>query len=114
MIDEHIQKQMNLMNAVRANFENEESLKKMLIVTALAMIDEVLEVVEFEKDSTKPWKSSNFNTLQIKEEIIDIYHFMLQFFALLGMNHNEIDTMYRWKNQMNFERIKGKMNAITN
>lgn len=113
-LDSHMELQNKLMNVVGASVTDEESLKNLLKVTALCIIDEVLEVVEFSKDSTKPWKKPDFNESSIKEEIIDVYHFMLQLFVLMGMNENEVDAMYRFKNQRNFERIKVKMNAITN
>lgn len=113
-LDSHMELQKKLMDVVGASATNEESVKNLLIVTALCIIDEALEVVEFAKDSTKPWKKPEFNQLSIKEEIIDVYFFVLQLFVLMGMNENEIDAMYRFKNQKNFERIKAKVNAITN
>lgn len=114
MINEHIELQKRLMDAVGAKYSDEVELKRLLLITVLALIDEGLEVVDYEKDSTKPWKSPSFDKLLIKEEVIDIWHFVLQLFALLDMNENEVDAMYRWKNQRNFERIKVKMNAVTN
>lgn len=113
-LDSHMELQKKLMDVVGASATDEDSLKRLLGITALCLMDEALEVVDFFKDSTKPWKKPDFNELSIKEELIDVYHFMLQFFVLMGMNENEIDAMYRFKNQKNFERIKAKMNAITN
>jgi len=113
-LDSHMELQKKLMDVVGASATNEDSVKNLLNVTTLCIIDEALEVVEFSKDSTKPWKKPAFDELSIKEEIIDVYFFVLQFFVLMGMNENEIDAMYRFKNQKNFERIKAKVNAITN
>lgn len=53
-LDSHMELQNKLMNVVGASVTDEESLKNLLKVTALCIIDEVLEVVEFSKDSTKP------------------------------------------------------------
>ena len=116
MINEHLELQKRLMDAVGASCDgdNLEKLKSLLVVTTIALIDEGLEVSSFVKDSTKPWKDSTFNVLHIKEEAIDVWHFLLQLFVLLGMDENEIDAIYRQKNSRNYERIKEKMNAISN
>ena len=175
-IHEHIELQKRLMK-VCGVFElpKEEQLE----VTFLNIAGESLEAMGFVLDKTKPWKVSEFDLGAIKEEVIDVYHFYLQFlivadmyyavlekdfgfvleqyskieilksnlknsgeealkysrwflpdelkyfavhqwdrflsiFFSLDMTPEEVDALYRAKNQRNFERIKEKLGEQSN
>lgn len=81
---------------------------KALVITCLAGAQEFMEAIDFFKDATKPWKQPSFDESEVKEELIDVYHFLLQAFNIMGMNEREIDSLYRMKRQKNFDRIMGK------
>ncbi len=70
---------------------------------------EASEAGEFFGDITKPWKKDfKFDSDHAKEELIDILHFLLQAFLILGMDANEIYKLYIHKNRKNFQRIMEK------
>ena len=83
-----------------------------LWVTGTALAAEVAEVTEPFSDLTKPWKRDKVLYVEpMKEEAIDVLHFLLQFFALLGMDGQEVMDLYVKKNLTNFERIRAKLAA---
>ncbi|WWT42598.1 dCTP pyrophosphatase [Escherichia phage 215Ecol030PP] len=78
------------------------------------------EMSRGEKDASAVWKKwkaryieaqekridemSPEDQLEIKFELVDIFHFVLNMFAGLGMNAEEIFKLYYLKNKHNFER----------
>jgi hypothetical protein len=74
--------QKRLMNAcgVFDLSENEQ-----LEVTFLNIAGESIEAMGFILDRTKPWKISYFDVDEVKEEVIDVYHFFLQFLAITDL-----------------------------
>lgn len=79
---EHIELQKRLMNACGV-FDLSES--EQLEVTFLNIAGESIEAMGFVLDKTKPWKASEFNLDKVREEVIDVYHFFLQFLAITDL-----------------------------
>lgn len=81
-----------------------------LVVTCLAGAQEFMEAIDFYKDKTKPWKAPSFDRHLIVEELIDVYHFLLQAWNILEVDSDEIDRVYKMKREKNFQRVKEKLN----
>jgi dimeric dUTPase (all-alpha-NTP-PPase superfamily) len=63
------------------------------------------EAMEIWAASGKWWYKNNREDLEkIKEESIDILHFLLMLWLKLGMNENQIADLYRKKMQVNIQR----------
>ena len=60
---------------------------------------------------TKPWKPQDVDMNLVKEEMIDVLHFLLAFFNLVGMDSGDITEAYREKNLYNYTRVSQKMQA---
>lgn len=58
---------------------------------------------------TKPWKPQTVDMDHVKEEAIDILHFLLALFNLMEMGPQEVVEEYRRKNLINYDRVKAKM-----
>jgi len=72
-------------------------------VLATAMIHEAIELQRL--TNWKWWKKpSKFDDTRAKEEVIDLWHFLVQTSIELGMTPKEILEQYLRKNQINKER----------
>jgi dimeric dUTPase (all-alpha-NTP-PPase superfamily) len=72
-------------------------------VLATAMIHEAIELQRL--TNWKWWKKpSKFDDARAKEEVIDLWHFLVQTSIELGMTPKEILEQYLRKNQINKER----------
>lgn len=72
---------------------------------ATAIIHEAAEVQTL--TNWKWWKKpTEFNEVQAKEEVIDLWHFLIQLSIELGMTPNQILDEYLKKYQVNKERQK--------
>jgi len=70
---------------------------------ATAIIHEAVEVQRL--TNWKWWKkATKFDEVQAREEVIDLWHFLIQMSIELGMTPNEIAEEYLRKNQINKER----------
>lgn len=109
MIKEHLalQKALSVKCGVHTLDEHEA-----LVITCLAGAQEFMEAIDFYKDKTKPWKSPSFDRHEIVEELIDVYHFLLQAWNILEVDSNEVDRAYKEKRNQNFQRIKEKLNEV--
>ena len=82
----------------------------LLLLTLVNIIGEAQEALAFWTNVTKPWKDpGEIDIEHVKEELIDVLHFLLQAFVELDMTDNEVVDLYLQKNERNFERIKEKM-----
>ncbi len=74
-------------------------------VLATAIIHEAVEVQTL--TDWKWWKKPiKFDETQAREEVIDLWHFLIQMSIELGMTPNEILNEYLEKHQINKERQK--------
>ena len=105
---EHIfEMQQKLNNQIRetrglTNISREEWIQKQTLAT-ISELAELLDEVNF-----KWWKNPKpINEQAVKEELVDIMHFFLSMCLELGMNADELYTMYLDKNKENFKRQDG-------
>ena len=74
-------------------------------VLATAMIHEAIELQRL--TNWKWWKKpTKFDDTRAKEEVIDLWHFLVQTSIELGMTPKEILDVYMKKNKVNKERQK--------
>lgn len=75
----------------------------------LAIVAELAEVLD--ESNYRWWKAKKpLNEAQIKEEIIDVLHFVLSMCVAAGMDSDEIFSVYMAKNKENFDRQNGLSN----
>lgn len=75
----------------------------------LAIVAELAEVLD--ESNYRWWKAKKpLNEAQIKEEIIDVLHFVLSMCVAAGMDSDEIYSVYMAKNKENFDRQNGLSN----
>jgi NTP pyrophosphatase (non-canonical NTP hydrolase) len=86
----------------------EEAIKAMIECLAV----EAAETLAHFLTKTKPWKPQVVNMDEVKEEAVDILHFLLAFFNLMDMGPEAIVEEYRRKNLINYERVAAKMAAL--
>lgn len=73
----------------------------------LAMLSEMSELLE--EINYKWWKNPKpLNEQAVKEELIDILHFYLSLCLKSGMTAEELFSIYKGKNQENFDRQSGR------
>jgi dimeric dUTPase (all-alpha-NTP-PPase superfamily) len=60
-------------------------------------------------NETKPWKPSEPNWKAVDEEMIDVLHFLLEYFIMRGYSPYSVITVYRHKNLTNQERVRSKL-----
>ncbi len=66
------------------------------------------EAVELQRTTNWKWwkKPTSFNNAEAKEELIDIWHFVVQASLELNLTPDDIVEEYKRKNQINRERQK--------
>lgn len=70
---------------------------------AIALIDELMEAMR-----EVPWKSwkknQEYNVIEHNEEIIDMWHFLINISLAAGMESDDIHGMFMEKNKINNQR----------
>ena len=91
----------DMMNLDRYPKETDEKISA--LCTAI-----IHEAVELQRTTNwKWWKTSTaFNQTEAKEELIDIWHFVIQASLELNLTPNEILDEYKRKNEINRQRQK--------
>jgi dimeric dUTPase (all-alpha-NTP-PPase superfamily) len=85
------------------NYSREEWMQK----EVLAMISELSEVLD--EVNFKWWKNPKpVDDAALKGEIVDILHFFVSMCLKSGMTAEELFTLYKAKNQENFDRQYGR------
>jgi len=80
---------------------NVQYLKDMI----LASVDELMEVLR--EIPWKNWKKQQeFHKEELKEEIVDVYHFLINISLASGMDYEELHERYMNKNKINHQRQK--------
>lgn len=87
-IYDHMELQERLMDACGVYKLPED---EQLEVTFLNIAGESIEAMGFVLDKTKPWKESVLDIDKVKEEVIDVYHFYLQFLIVADMYYHVAD-----------------------
>lgn len=71
----------------------------------LALVDEAMEALR--EIPWKPWKiSSSFDLVKYREELIDIFHFLVNLFLFAGMDTKMVLEYFLDKNKINVQRQK--------
>lgn len=84
------------------NIQPEEWIQKQTLAV-MSELAELLNEVNF-----KWWKNSKeVNTMNVKEELIDILHFFVGMCNRIGMSSTELFKIYIEKNKENFKRQYG-------
>lgn len=82
-------------------YKNQEYINIMTI----AIIDELMEAIRETK--WKPWKQQQqFNEENFKNELIDVWHFIINLTLASGMDANELYEKFCNKNKINHKRQK--------
>ena len=69
----------------------------------LALTDELHEALA--EVGWKPWATSrHINSPELKGELIDAYHFLMNLMLIAGMSDAEVDDAYQEKNKRNLSR----------
>lgn len=72
-------------------------------IMTLAAIDELMESIR--ETPWKPWKKQQkFNQEKYKEEIIDLWHFVVNLSLAAGFDANTLYEMFKDKNKVNHKR----------
>ncbi len=96
-LDNKITKERNL------SYSKEEWIQK----EVLAMISELSEVLD--EVNFKWWKNKKeIDDTKLKEEIVDLLHFLISMSLKAGMSSEEIFSIYMKKNEENIKRQDGK------
>lgn len=96
-LDEDIARRRDL------HFTKEEWMQKE-VLAMLSELSEVLDEVNF-----KWWKNAKpVDDAALKGEIVDILHFFVSMCLKSGMDAEELFTLYKLKNQENFDRQNGR------
>jgi len=109
-LDSIFQKQIELDDIITkaknidlSQYSKEEWLQK----KALALIEEVTEVVQ--ETNYKWWKTKNqVDYNKVKEEVVDILHFLVSMCLTLDMTSDELFAIYKNKHNENIDRQNGK------
>jgi len=100
-----LQQQLNSDIETRRNlsFSREEWMQK----EVLAMISELSEVLD--EVNFKWWKNAKpIDDLALKGELVDVLHFLVSMCLKSGMSAEELFSLYKAKNQENFDRQYGR------
>ena len=99
-LNERIQKKYNL-----PDFSDKDYWLRQYVLSMFSEIGELMESFNW-----KHWKrSKELNIDNIKEEAIDIQHFLNSIYLVLGMNADDVYAFYIHKNKENHERQDGKI-----
>ena len=95
-------------------FKNIKDQQNFININILACLDELSEVLR-ETAWKNPkyikggWKiNQELNEDKFKEEIIDLWHFVINLTLAAGMNHEELYNKFCLKNKINHERQNNK------
>lgn len=100
-----LKKQKHLQKKIEENYKFFfKSGEDAVVKNAYWSICELTELIEECGIYDKPWKSREININAIKEELIDVLHFILNIFIYLGMDAEEIIKEYDRKWLINFKR----------
>ena len=81
--------------------------KEFIRLTFIGIITEACEALE--EINWKPWKQpQKVNTNKFKEEIVDLWHFVINLTLASGMGSEELMIRFKNKNKINTRRQKEK------
>jgi len=100
-LSDMFERQLILQDHLDVDIYNIEYQKDMV----LASIDELMEALR--EIPWKPWKKQQkFNKEAFQEEIIDLWHFIINLTLSAEMDANKVYSMFKDKNHINHMRIE--------
>lgn len=88
---------------IQREFQNQHFPLQYIEISSLASAI-ASEAMEIWSMTGKWWYEHKYNLEKIKEESIDIFHFLLGLWLKLDMNESEITKLYKDKMKVNIER----------
>jgi dimeric dUTPase (all-alpha-NTP-PPase superfamily) len=83
-----------------------ENKQEFINIQTLALLDEVHEALR--ETPWKPWKKNKlYNEQLFQEEIVDVWHFLINLTIASGLNHETIVEKFLNKNKENHKRQDG-------
>lgn len=99
--------QQSLNNDIEARREIHFSREEWMQKEVLAMISELSEVLD--EVNFKWWKNAKpIDDASLKGELVDVLHFFVSMCLKSGMTADELFSLYKAKNQENFDRQYGR------
>jgi len=95
---------------VNESKQNKQEFINQMILACYEEVNEIMRETPYKNpDFVKfGWKKTQLgNNDLMKEEIIDLFHFVMNLFIVSGGNAEEFYEIYKKKNQKNLERWKG-------
>lgn len=77
----------------------------------LGMVSEIGEVAQMTNTGSRPWASTDDDDLN--EELVDIFFFLLEAFALRGLSDGDITRIYKAKFAKNIARIVCRIEGVS-
>ncbi|MFQ6055832.1 MAG: dUTPase [Methanosarcinales archaeon] len=101
-----IEKQTDLQNKMLAKYAYAfHSNEDYILQNARWTQDELSELIRALGPFNKPWKHGDIDIDKVKEEAIDVLHFLLNIFIALDMDAEDIYNTYIQKNEKNYKRF---------
>lgn len=103
MLKDLFEKQLNFQLLLN-NDTNTHTYREKMILASLDELTEILRCIPW-----KPWKKKQkFDATQYKEEIIDLWHFVINLSLSANLTAKELHKLYNKKLKINIQRqIKG-------
>ena len=98
--------QEELMNLV---VPTEMKLTRLAELSVACALTEAAEANVYFLNETKPWKPTEPDWAKVDEEMIDVLHFVLQYFISRRIRPFDLYGMYKSKNLTNQQRVKDKL-----
>jgi dimeric dUTPase (all-alpha-NTP-PPase superfamily) len=106
-LDVIFEMQQSLNNDIESRREIHFSREEWMQKEVLAMISELSEVLD--EVNFKWWKNAKpIDDASLKGELVDVLHFFVSMCLKSGMTADELFSLYKAKNQENFDRQYGR------
>jgi len=100
-----LQARLNDKIGVRPESFSDEDRKAWILKYARAMSQEIAELTD-----SVPWKwwadYQNFDPQNIKVELVDLLHFLISSFQVMGLESEDVFRLYTQKHEVNLNRQK--------
>lgn len=106
--DSDLKELFNLQRKLQAKIDfTNVSLTQYIRLMFIGIVTEVSEAIE--ETNWKPWKKDKHIDLdKLQEEVIDIWHFLINLTLASGMNSESVLKQFRSKNKINMKRQEEK------
>lgn len=84
---------------------SQDDQKKSLLEAGIGMACESAEVLDRLNKANRPWKTGTIDLVEIVKEAIDVLFYTFEIFNLIGLNSDDIETMFVRKFAFNCARV---------